>query len=106
MTGTLLLKASHSDELVTRINHADINCKISTSRRIPRDPEPDVTVYLERLEESLRTLIKGIGDYLTRVVGSVPINLTITLRVYDDRASEDRFPFPVTVGPLHYEGNV
>ena len=51
--------------------------------------------------KALRTLIEGIGDYLTRVVGSVPIDLKITLRVRKTLA----LPSPVTViGPLYYEG--
>ena len=61
--------ASHSDELVTRINHADINCEIDPVEWMSEDK-----VVL--LEGRLRTLIKEIGDYLTRVVGSVPIHLT------------------------------
>ena len=82
-------KASHSDELVARINHADINCEIFTSEWIPRGPDE-------------RTLIKGIGDYLTRVVGSVPIDLKITLQVYDDKMAS---VYPrVTFGPWYYEG--
>ena len=90
MTGILLSKASHSDELVTRINHADINCGFFTSQRISCQPE---------WEDGLRTLIKGIGDYLTRVVGWVPIDLKITLRV--KMTSVD--PSPVIFGPLYYE---
>ena len=87
--------ASHSDELVTRINHADINCEIFTSITIS---ESD---FVYQSEKCLRPLITGIGDYLTRVVGSVPIDLKITLRVYDATASEYRTsPF----GPFYYEG--
>ena len=91
-------KASHSDELVTRINHADINCEILLSTGISgmRISFKSVDSYVEK---GLCTLIKGLGDYLTRVVGSVPIDLKITLRVYDDIHR-----CPVTVGPLHYEG--
>ena len=88
--------ASHSDELVTRINHAVINCEIFTSIGIS---EYDVS----QLAESRRTLIMGIGDYLTRVVGSVPIGLKITLRVYDRRKSVYHSP-AATLGPLYYEG--
>ena len=89
-------KASHSDELITRINHADINCQFVTSMLIPVNHE-------DCLDESLRTSIKGIGDYLTRVVGSVPIDLNITLQVYDKMSSV--YPSPVTsYGPLYYEG--
>jgi len=73
-TGTLLSMASHSDELVTRINHADINCEFFTPLRIPIDSQ-------DYVKESLRTLIKGIGDYLTMVVGSVPIGLKITVKM-------------------------
>jgi hypothetical protein len=53
------------------------------------------------VDESLRTLIKGIGDYLTRVVGSVPIGLNITLRFYGHRIHPIA---SVTYGPLYYEG--
>ena len=67
-------KAGHSDELVTRINHTDINCKFFISKSTFVESE-------DYMKERLRTLIKGIGDYLTRVVGSVPINLKIRLRV-------------------------
>ena len=56
-------------------------------------PEDDV-------EEGLRPLIKGIGDYLTRVVGSVPIDLKITLQVY----AHEVYPSPVVFGPLYYQG--
>ena len=84
-------KASHSDELVTRINQADINCEFLTSSWILR------VLEVSRSEESLRTLIKGIGDYLMRVVGSVPIDLKITLQVYDDEMISG-------FGPLYYEG--
>jgi hypothetical protein len=87
--------ASHSDELVTRINHADINCEIFTSIRIS---EYEVALS----EGRLRTLITGIGDYLTRVVGSVPIDLKITLRGYDRRKSVYRTP--QTLGPFYYKG--
>ena len=87
--------ASHSDELVTRINHADINCEIFTSIGISE-------YNVSRLEECLRTLITGIGDYLTRVVGSVPIDLKITLQVYHEMASKYRTP--QALGPFYYEG--
>ena len=89
--------ASHSDELVTRINHADINGEIflPTGMRISFMSDD----YVE-LEKGLRTLIKGIGDYLTRVIGSVPIDLKIALRVYDE--TEDGSFRVVTVGPLYY----
>ena len=87
-------KASHSDELVTRINHANLNCEISTGISGMRFSFK----YEDYAEKGLRTLIKGIGDYLTRVVGSVPIDLKITLRAYDDYHIHG----PVTVGPLHY----
>ena len=86
-------KASHSDELVTRINHADINCEIFTSIRIS---EYEVALS----EGRLRTLITGIGDYLTRVVGSVPIDLKITLQVYD----EMDYRTLETFGPFYYTG--
>ena len=91
MAETLLSKASHSDELVTRINHADINCEFFTYGWMFDRPSGDV-------EEPLRTLIKGIGDYLTRVVGSVPIDLKITLQIKTTSARG------VTFGPLYYEG--
>ena len=88
--------ASHSDELVTRINHADINCELFT-------PITRMTLFdVARSEECLCTLIKGVGDYLTRVVGSAPIDLKITLRGYDRRKSEYR-TFK-TLGPFYYEG--
>ena len=87
--------ASHSDELVARINHADINCELFTPIGIC---EYDVS----QSTESLRTLIMGIGDYLMRVAGSVPIDLKITVRVYDATASEYRTP--QTIGPFYYEG--
>jgi len=95
-TGILLSKASHSDELVTRINHADINCENFTfdSEWISVKPE-------DYFDESLRTLIKGIGDYLMRVVGSLPIDLKITLQVYNEKTSV--YPRPLTVGPLYYD---
>ena len=94
--------ASHSDELVTRINHADINCEIFVI------PEYDDSGS----EESLRTLITGIGDYLTRVVGSVPIDLKITLRVTHDPTPLQftydewgwQYDIPETIGPFYYEG--
>ena len=82
-------KASHSAELVTRINHADINCGFFTRE--------NHGVY--RAEESLPPLINGIGDYLMKVLGSVPIGLKITLRVHD----ESRYPNPVIFGPVYYE---
>ena len=90
-------KASHSDELLTRINHADINCEFFASGRIS-------VVAEDYVEKSLRTLIKRIGDYLTRVVGSVPIDLKITLQVYS-KVTPVYPPSPVvTFGPLYYEG--
>jgi len=55
------------------------------------------------VEKRLRTFIEGIGDYLTRVVGSVPIDLKTTLRVYDKTTSA-YYPSPVTFGPMYYEG--
>jgi len=91
-TGTLLSKASHSDELVRRINHADINCRFFASQWL------QVREADEYVEARLRILIKGIGDYLTRVVGSVPIDLKITLRV------ETTYFLSYTLGPLYYEG--
>ena len=96
--------ASHSDELVTRINHADINCEIFTIW-IPEYADvvdyADVFKYPEvpQPEECLRTFIKRIGDYLTRVVGLVPINLKITLQVYH----EMEYRTPETFGPFYYE---
>ena len=85
--------ASHSDELVTRINHAYINCEIVTYAWISGE-------LVALSEKCLRTLIKGIGDYLTRVVGSVPIDLKITLRVDDDEMESEY----ETAGPFYYEG--
>ena len=84
-------KASHSDELLTQINYADINCEIFTFQWHPRERD-------DYVEERLRILIKGIGDYLTRVVGSVPVDLKITLQVYCDATSG------VPFGPFYYEG--
>ena len=85
--------ASHSDELVTRINHADINCENFSSY-----------CYVARSEKYLRPLITGIGNYLTRVVGSVPIDLKITLRVTYDRLTL-RYRTPSeTFGPFYYKG--
>ena len=101
--------ASHSDELVTRINHADINCEIVRSIGISNYVDvvkyANVFKYAEvaQLEKCLRALIKRIGDYLTRVVGSVPIDLKITLQVHDERPSEYRTT-PETIGPFYYEG--
>ena len=89
-------KASYSDDLVARINDADINCEIFTSHWISREHD-------DYVEERLRTLVKGIGDYLTRVVGSVPNDLKITLQVYGRMTSV--YP-SVTFGPLCYEGQV
>ena len=95
MTGTLLSMASHSDELVTRINHAHIDYEIFTKSVSGYD---SYEVYYS--EECLRTLIKGIGDYLTRVVGSVPIDLKITVEVYDEMG----YRILETFGPFYYEG--
>ena len=66
---TLLSQASHSDELVARINHGNLICDFKTWY-----------LYLHKTElEKMRwTLIAGIGDYLMRVVGSVPMRLYIT----------------------------
>ena len=90
--------ASHSDELVTRINHADINCEFFSSENISVESEDHWHV-----EKRLATLIKGIGNYLTRVVGSVPIDLKITARIYDTRTSV--YPRVTSqVGPLYYGG--
>ena len=92
-------KASHSDELVARINHADIDCEFAM------DHQESFPLMINRrndyLKEELCPLIKGIGDYLTRVVGSVPIDLKITLRIYDEITSI----YPrLTSGPWYYEG--
>ena len=87
--------ASHSAEVVSRINHADINCEIFTIWI----SENEVALS----EERLRTSIKGIGDYLTMVVGSVPIDLKITLRVTYDGWGWG-YHTPDTVGPFYYEG--
>ena len=89
--------ASHSDEIVTRINHADINCELFTQGRI-------FTYQVPRSGKCLRTLITEIGDYLMRVGGSVPIDLTITLRVYDATATASEYRTPETIGPFYYEG--
>ena len=71
MIETLLSKASHLDALVARINHTNLICNFFSSQRV-RGHTPNY-------EESLRVLIQGIGDYLMRVVGSVPLGLRITL---------------------------
>ena len=86
--------ASHSDELITRIYRAEINCEISSLG-------PTHSIEVSRSERRLRTLIKGIGDYLMRVVSSVPIDLKITLRVYDRRSE---YRTPKSLGPFYYEG--
>ena len=65
----LLSKASHSDELVARINHSNLICDFKTWYRL---------LHKNELENMRRTLIAGIGDYLMRVVGSVPMGLYIT----------------------------
>ena len=55
------------------------------------------------MERCLSNLIQGIGDYLTRVVGSVPIDLKITAWIHDARTSV--YPRVASqVGPLYYEG--
>ena len=89
MTGTLLSKASHSDELVTRINHANINCEIFESTSIS-------VKFEDYVKNRLRTFIKGIGNYLARVVGLVPVDLKVTMQVYDEMA--------YTCGPMYFEG--
>ena len=90
-------RASHSDELVTQINHTDINCEFFTRWYSVKFIDPD---YVER---RLRTLIQGIGDYLMRVVGSVPIDLKITVWIHD--AGTSVYPrLTSQVGPLYYEG--
>ena len=66
--GTLLSKASHSDELVAQINHTNLIFN-SLIERLPYD----------RWKEGLQTLIQGVGDYLMRVVGSVPIGFHLTV---------------------------
>ena len=71
-------KASHSDELVARINRPKLVCY---SFRYPSE-----WIGAER-EESLCALIKGIGDYLMRVVGSVPPGLGITFETGQKRVS-------------------
>ena len=74
---TLLSKASHSDELVARINHTNLICDFKIR---------SLFFYNEVLENMGRTLIAGISDYLMRVVGSVPMGLDIafTLELEDD----------------------
>jgi hypothetical protein len=66
----LLSKASHSDELVARINHSNLICEFKTCHRYFH-----VHTNLRNMRQ---TLIAGIGDYLMRVVGSVPMGLDIT----------------------------
>ena len=68
MIETLLSKAGYSSELVARINHSKIICYIDVFWDHP----------FVSLQKMLQTLTKGIGDYLMRVTGSVPIGLRIT----------------------------
>ena len=97
MIGTLLSKASHSDELVARINHADIICKFFNP----------MWIYDKfNWNASLFPLINGIGDYLTRVVSSVPIGLNATLSAQFDDCCEGfirKIPSSVTLGLLYYD---
>lgn len=64
-------ETSHLDELVARINHANLMCNSFAPTRFR-----DWTHH----DDSLCILIEAIGDYLMRVVGSVPIRLRIVLR--------------------------
>jgi hypothetical protein len=79
MIETLLLKASHSYELVARINHTNLICNSFPNQLARR--------YTPNYEETPCVLIQGIGDYLMRVVGSVPIGLRITLGTEGERLS-------------------
>ena len=91
--------ASHSDELVTRIYRADINCNISKPRLIAQYQ----VSQSEKCLCTLNSLITGIGDYLMRVVGSVPVDLKITLQVYDEMGWEYSY-HRNTFGPFYYKG--
>jgi hypothetical protein len=73
LVATLLSKASHSDELVARINHTNLICHFKTWY---------FYFHKTELEHMRRTLIAGIGDYLMRVVGSVPMDLYITFDIF------------------------
>ena len=77
---TLLSKASHSPELVARINHSNLTCNrlLFWTKRL-RNIENDILLIM------LQNLTKGIGDYLMRVAGSVPIGLRITLETGRNR---------------------
>ena len=68
---TLLSKASHSDELVARINHTNLILDASWI-----DLLPYYTAWKKGLLPG--ALIRGLGDYLMRVVGSVPIGFHLT----------------------------
>jgi hypothetical protein len=66
-----LSKASHSDELVARINHTNLIL----------DPSRIDLAYYGRWNKGLKTLIQGLGDYLMRVVGSVPIGFHLIAEI-------------------------
>jgi hypothetical protein len=72
--GTLLSKASHSDELVARINHTNL---------ILHPSWINLLAYcgLRTPHKELQTFIQGVGDYLMRVVGSVPIGFHLTAEI-------------------------
>jgi hypothetical protein len=69
-----LSKASHSDELVARINHTSLSLDLSFIPLLGLYYHSDYGL----LNKALKTLIKGVGDYLMRVVGSVPIGFHLT----------------------------
>jgi len=74
---TLLSKASHSDELVARINHTNLILNPSWI-----DSLGHYGVWNKL--EGLQSLIRGLGDYLMRVVGSVPIGFHLTSEIRMD----------------------
>ena len=86
---TLLSKASHSDELVARINHTNLICDFKN------------WYFSKKALENMRwTLIAGIGDYLMRVVGSVPMGFYITFSWELEKSEEE------IVDDIHEEDNV
>jgi hypothetical protein len=73
-----LSKASHSDELVARLNHTNLILGSSfIFQTIGLHPE-------DRWNKGLQNFIQGVGDYLMRVVGSVPIGFHVTVEIRTD----------------------
>ncbi len=68
MIETLFSKASHSNELVARINHNNLILDPYSIKLFP---------YHLR-NQGPQTLIQAVGDYLMRVVGSVPLRFHLT----------------------------